>query len=87
MTITVTISNLSNEQSDVLNAVVDAANSSLKPDQEQYTIETFLSGLLDKSVDSYVKTAFNESLLRAGNKLSAAPYDLRIALIQQVEAI
>lgn len=86
MKIDLKITELSTEQSDVLDAVVATANASLAPEDTPLTVKTFLERLVSKSVDSYVQTAFNESLLRAGSKLRDAPYDLRKALIQQVEA-
>lgn len=87
MNITISITDLSAEQTDVLKAIVASANEAIKPEDTPLTIETFLARLVAKSVDSYVQTAFNESLTRAGSKLRDAPYDLRKALIQQVDSI
>lgn len=83
MTITL---NPTPEQQDALSAVVATANASLGEDATPYTSETYLAMLLEKSLTSYVRTAYEQSLQRLGNAAATLPYADRLALIAQVES-
>jgi hypothetical protein len=77
--------NLSEEQSDVLQDVVAQANSLLKEGVTPYSIETYLSFVLNKAVNSYVETAYAAAVTRIGEKAASLPYSERKALISQLD--
>ena len=77
---------LNQEQSDVLKDVVLKINSSLPDNSAPYTEKTYLEKLILGAIDSYVKTAYENSLLEIGSAAAKLPYLDRKNLISQVKA-
>lgn len=76
---------LNEEQSDALSAVVSATNASLGKDDEPFTVETYLLDRLIKAVNSYVKQAYDISVVRLGEAAAHLDYQTRKTLISKIE--
>lgn len=77
---------LNDELTAALTAAVSAANASLAANATPYTAETYLARLLQDSINSYVRSAYDRAVARLGAAAAALDYPTRTALIAQIEA-
>ncbi len=74
---------LSEEELDSVSGVIEELNASL---EEKWTVESYLSYVLNKAIDGYVATAYENSLRELGDGAKLLPYSSRKAIIQQVKS-
>lgn len=77
---------LNQEQTEALASVTAAANAGIEKTATPYTVESYLSYVTMKAVDSYVATAYAIAVQRIGTAAANLPYAERQALISQLES-